>query len=115
MDMKKEVPERYRCAYDKESDCFQILDTWDPQLQNIADLQAEVPKSSTALKLVSAAEVNALVGLLIKMGWMEKYKIIKEEPPHSTINNKKKKFYQAQKINEDRIVQEVLKRLGGTK
>jgi hypothetical protein len=120
MDFKKDVPERYRCAYDKESDCFHILDTWDPQVQNIADLTLDIPKTSSALKIISSAEVNSLVGLLIKMGWMDKYKIIKAEPPHSTIKNKKRKFYpsKSQQLDEDKIVEKLIERIvnmGGVK
>ena len=121
MDFKEMVPERYRVKYDPAKDCFYVLDTWDPQIKNIADLTQDIPENSPAMKIITGTEMNAIVAVLKKMGRLEE-KIIKPNNNHSTINkdvpirfpypNNKKKFKPRFREDEDvrieRIVRKVL-------
>lgn len=71
MDFSTEIPERYRVVYDKVTDCFKILDTHHPQVMNLG-FDADIPDNSPAMKIVTNSEVNALLGTLNKIGWIER-------------------------------------------
>jgi hypothetical protein len=87
MDFEKMVPERYKITHDTETGSFRILDTWHASIKNLPDLDQDIPINSPALKIVNALEVNALLGELDKLGWLEKYKknlgVIQEPMVHS--------------------------------
>lgn len=122
MDFKEMIPERYRVKYDTAKDCFYVLDTWDPQIKNIADLTHDIPENSPALKIITGTEMNAIIMILKKMGRLED-KIIKPNNNHSTINKDmpirfpypKKKFKPRFREDEDarieRVVLRILKKL----
>lgn len=88
MDFSQIIPERYRVAYDSKGDRWQILDTWHPQIKNISDLDQNIPEDSPAVKIVSGTEMNAIIGEMIKRGFLEK--IIKRGTESNIINNKVK-------------------------
>ena len=75
---KETVEGRYAIKYDKDKGCFFILDCWNEQVKNLP-LDAEIPEDSSAVKTLSSMEVNALVGELIKLGWLDKMKIVGED------------------------------------
>ena len=70
MDWKETVPERYRVGYDKG--IFRILDCWHDTVRNINDFNLEIPDDSPALTIITTEEVNALIGKLTEMGWLDK-------------------------------------------
>lgn len=114
MDFEKTVPERYRATYDSKGDRWLILDLWNPQIKNMADLTQDIPENSPALKVIAGTEMNAVIGTMIKMGWFEK-NIIK----HNTNNNiikegsytKKKKFFPYPKKYYNRSREEEIERI----
>ncbi len=106
MDFKEIVPERYRVKYDNAKDCFYILDTWHPQIKNMADLTQDIPDDSPAMKIVTGSEVSAVIGLLTKMGRFDK-NIIK----HNTNNNIIKKGIYSKRRTFNRDAEEEIKRI----
>lgn len=70
MDYKETVPERFRVTYDKG--VFRILDCWHDTIRNINDFNVEIPDNSPALTIITTEEVNALIGRLSEMGWLDK-------------------------------------------
>ena len=72
-DFEKTIPERFRAKYDSDGDYWAVLDTWHPQVKNIADLEQDIPLDSPAIKKIANSEMNAVIGEMIKMGWMEKF------------------------------------------
>ena len=70
-DYKEEVPERFRINYNKLSGAFYILDMHNESVRNLPP-DATIPEDSPAMKVLSGLEVNALLGELNKMGWIEK-------------------------------------------
>ena len=84
MDWEQAVPERYRARYDSKGDRWLVLDTWHPQIKNVSDLTQDIPDDSPAIKIVSGAEINEIVGKMIKMGWMKN--IIKSQGKSNIIN-----------------------------
>jgi hypothetical protein len=73
MDLEQLVPERYRIFFNQTSNQFKILDTWHPSIKNLKlEDNPDIPDGSPAIKTVAAEEVNALVGELIKLGWLDK-------------------------------------------
>jgi hypothetical protein len=70
-DYTKEVPERYRINFNRLQGAFYILDMWHETVKNLPD-GADVPIDSPAMKIISALEVNALLGVLKDMGWLDK-------------------------------------------
>jgi hypothetical protein len=124
MDYEKTVPERYRATYDSKGDRWLILDMWHPQVKNMADLSQDIPESSPALKIIAGTEMNAVVGAMIKMGWIDRinnHKIIKDKPGNNIIKHKSNDYYRKPHYNRNRkpdidyIVEEVVKRLGERK
>lgn len=72
-DFSQLVPERYRIFYSKEQNVFRVLDTWHPIIKNLnLEENPDIPDNSPAIKLISGEEVNALIGELIKLGWLDK-------------------------------------------
>lgn len=72
-DLEELIPERYRVAYNQSNNSFKILDTWHSSIKNLnLETNPEIPDDSPALKTLSTEEVNALVGELIKLGWLDK-------------------------------------------
>lgn len=73
MDLKEIVPGRFTVYYQRELNSFKILDTWHESIRNL-NLEEDpvIPDNSPAIKIVSSEEVNALVGELIKIGWLDK-------------------------------------------
>jgi hypothetical protein len=75
MDFNEIIPERYRTSYDNETGAFRILDTWHDSIKNIPDITtAIIDDASPALKTLSTEQVNSLIGILIKLGWLDKIK-----------------------------------------
>jgi hypothetical protein len=74
MDWEHMVPERYRITFEQSTSSFHILDTWHESIKNIPNLEQEIPPESPALKIINLQEINGLLGLLDKMGWIEKFK-----------------------------------------
>jgi len=73
MDLQELVPGRFLVRYDKTLNAFRILDTWHDSIKNLnLEENPAIPDESPALKTLSTEEVNALVGELIKLGWLDK-------------------------------------------
>ena len=86
MNLEELIPERYRIFFNRETNSFRILDTWHPTIKNLnIEANPDIPDNSPALKTLSAEEVNALIGELIKLGWLDKIidaKVAKNQMPH---------------------------------
>ena len=73
MNLEELVPERYRIYFNQTNNLFKIMDTWHPSIKNLKlEDNPDVPDNSPAVKTVTAEEVNAIVGELIKLGWLDK-------------------------------------------
>ena len=72
-DWEQEVKERFRVLYEKETGSFRICDLWDPTVKSLP-LDATIPNDSPAIKTLSSAEVNALLGKLNELGWLDQFK-----------------------------------------
>jgi hypothetical protein len=70
-DWREESSIQYKVLYDKASGVFSILDLWDDSVRNLPP-DATIPEDSPGLKKISSLEVNALLGKLDEMGWIEK-------------------------------------------
>jgi len=70
-DYKAEVPERYRISRNAFHGAFYILDMWHETVRNLPE-DAVIPDGSPAMKIISDLEVNALLGELKTMGWIDK-------------------------------------------
>ena len=71
-DLEKLVPERYRVFFNQQQNLFKILDSWHPTIKNLnLEENPDLPDESPALKTISAEEVNAIVGELIRLGWLD--------------------------------------------
>ena len=72
-DLEELVPERFRVFFNQQNSLFRILDTWHPSIKNLKlEENPELPEESPALKNLSSEEVNAIVGELIRLGWLDK-------------------------------------------
>ncbi len=72
-DLEELIPERFRVFFNQQNSLFRILDTWHPSIKNLKlEENPELPEESPALKNLSSEEVNAIVGELIKLGWLDK-------------------------------------------
>jgi len=114
MDYEKTIPERYRATYDSKKDVWLVLDSWHPQIKNMADLSDEIPDDSPALKIIPGSEMNAIMGAMIKMGWIEKFhgrKVIKDNPKSNIIKYKSKSHFKKSQYNIEKIVREVIHRI----
>ena len=79
MDFKEMIPSRYRVTYDKQTGAFWILDCWHDTIRNIPDIEnAVVDQNSPALTILSTEQTNALIGELIRLGWLDKLKSTEE-------------------------------------
>ena len=72
MDFKEIVPERFKARHDSKTDCFYILDTWHPQVMNLPNLEEEIPAESPAMKVLSGAEINAVIAEMKRIGYLDK-------------------------------------------
>jgi hypothetical protein len=73
MNIEELVPERYRILFNQSNNLFKILDTWHPSIKNLKlEDNPDIPDNSPAIKTLTAEEVNAIVGELIKLGWLDK-------------------------------------------
>ena len=93
-DWKEVIRERYRVHYDAQKGCFRILDCWHDTIKNIADLTQDIPDDSPAIKIISQMEANALIGELLKLGWLDKIakinpQLVKEKPAQEQIKDEK--------------------------
>jgi hypothetical protein len=70
-DYKEEVKEQYRVTYDQGSGAFRILDMWADDIRNLPP-DATIPDNTPAMKVINSREVNALLGTVNKMGWIDK-------------------------------------------
>jgi hypothetical protein len=70
-DYTKEVPERFRINFNRMQGAFYILDMWHETVRSLPG-DAVIPDNSPAMKIVSSLEVNALLGTLKEMGWLDK-------------------------------------------
>ena len=70
-DYHEEVKEQYRVTYDQASGAFKILDMWADDIRNLPP-DATVPDNTPAMKVVNSRELNALLGTVNKMGWIDK-------------------------------------------
>jgi hypothetical protein len=71
MDLKVNVPERYRVSYDSKTGSFWILDCWHESVRNIPDLkEAKIPDDSPALVVINQGQANAFIGELKRLGWL---------------------------------------------
>lgn len=67
------VPERYRIYFNQSNNLFKILDTWHPSIKNLKlEENPDIPDNSPAVKTLVSEEVNAIVGKLIELGWLDK-------------------------------------------
>ena len=87
MDLKETIKERYRIHYDAQKGCFRILDCWHDTIKNIADLTQDIPDDSPAIKIITQMEANALIGELLKLGWLDK--IVKEKPAQGQVKEER--------------------------
>ena len=72
-DLEELIPERFRVFFNQQNSLFRILDTWHPSIKNLKlEENPELPEESPALKNLSSEEVNAIVGELIRLGWLDK-------------------------------------------
>jgi hypothetical protein len=90
MNIEELVPERYRVYYNQSNNSFKIMDTWHPSIKNLKfEDNPDIPDNSPALKTISTEEVNAIVGELIKLGWLDKIissKVHKEDAAQEVAN-----------------------------
>lgn len=70
-DWREDVKERFRVNYDPVAGVFRLLDMWQDSVVSLP-LDATIPDDSPAMKILSAIEVNALLGKLKQMGWIDK-------------------------------------------
>lgn len=70
-DWREDVKERFRVSYSSETGVFRILDLWHDSVVSLP-LEATIPDDSPAMKVISTLEVNALLGKLKQMGWLDK-------------------------------------------
>ena len=93
MDLKDKIPEQYRVSYDEVTGAFWILDCWHPTIENLnPDTYKDTPidPKSPAVTIINKEQANALVGELIKRGWLDKIiegKIRNNEVPAVTVVN----------------------------
>ena len=126
MDFKEIVPERFKARHDNKTDCFYILDTWHPQVMNLPNLEEEIPEESPAMKVLSGAEINAIIAEMKRIGYLDRIikvnsnqGIIKEETAQKLIerldkintfllvdkrNDQQVSIEKAEKKKRDRIV-----------
>jgi len=126
MDFKEIVPERFKARHDSKRDCFYILDTWHPQVMNLPNLEEEIPEESPAMKVLSGAEINAIIAEMKRIGYLDRIikvnsnqGIIKEETAQKLIerldkintfllvdkrNDQQVSIEKAEKKKRDRIV-----------
>lgn len=72
-DLEELVPERFRIFFNQQNNLFKILDTWHPSIKNLKlEDNPDLPEESPAIKTLNSEEVNAIVGELIKLGWLDK-------------------------------------------
>lgn len=72
MDFKEIVPERFKARHDNKTDCFYILDTWHPQVMNLPNLEDDIPEESPAMKVLSSAEINAIISEMKRIGYLDR-------------------------------------------
>ena len=70
-DYKEEIKEQYRITYDNNSGVFRILDMWADDIRNLPP-DATIPDSTPSMKVINNREMNALLGTVNKMGWIDK-------------------------------------------
>ena len=88
MNLEELVPERYRIYFNQTNNLFKIMDTWHPSIKNLKlEDNPAIPDNSPAVKTVTAEEVNAIVGELIKLGWLDKLIAAKTGKSTTEINN----------------------------
>ena len=123
MDFKEIVPERFKARHDNKTDCFYILDTWHPQVMNLPNLEEEIPEESPAMKVLSGAEINAIIAEMKRIGYLDRIikvnsdqGIIKEETAQKlmasldkisefiSLDKPKISIEKAEKKKRDRIV-----------
>jgi len=85
LDLEKLIPERYRAKYDKINDRWLVVDMWHPQVKNLPNLGDTIPEDSPALKIITGTEMNAILGEMLKTGYLDK--IIKHTGNDDIIDN----------------------------
>ena len=70
-DWHEDIKERFRVNYDSTVGVFRILDLWNESVVSLP-IDATIPDDSPAVKTLSTLEINALLGKLKQMGWIEK-------------------------------------------
>jgi len=70
-DWKEESAIQFSVKYNKETGVFSILNLWDDSVRNLPP-DVEIPANSSAMKTLSNLEVNALLGKVNEMGWIQK-------------------------------------------
>jgi hypothetical protein len=116
MDFKEVIPERFRAKYDSKNDTWYILDTWNPQIMNLPNLDEDIPDNSPAIKIISGTELNAVLAEMKKIGHLDKIikvnskqDIISEETAQQLLDSLNK-VYQIEnqpkkvKVKRDRVV-----------
>lgn len=75
MNLRESVPEQYRVTLDDKTSSIWILDCWhktienlDPENYNVTNIDPESP----AVTILNKEQINALIGGLIKLGWLDK-------------------------------------------
>ncbi len=84
-DYKEEIQEQFRVSYNKVNGAFYVLDLWNPAVVNLPP-DADIPENSPALKVISALEINALLGKLKEMGWLDKFITGGAEPTNNIVD-----------------------------
>ena len=104
MDYKEEVPERYRISFNRLQGAFYILDLWHESVHNLPP-DSDIPTDSPAMKIITSLEVNALLGELKKMGWLDKLFVNSEAPSASLPRPSQKSIQEISIENITSIVQ----------
>ena len=88
MNLEELVPERYRIYFNQTNNLFKIMDTWHPSIKNLKlEDNPDIPDNSPAVKTLTTEEINAVVGELIKLGWLDKLIAAKTGKSTTEINN----------------------------
>jgi hypothetical protein len=97
-DYLHEVPERYRITFDRLKGAFFILDMWHDSVKNLPP-DATLADDSPAMKVINELEVNALIGQLKNMGWLDKF----IGPIQNTVNESNFKVKTIQEVSIENI------------
>lgn len=73
--MRETVPEQYRAVYDDKTGSIWILDCWHKSIENLSPENfnaTTLDPNSPAVTILNRSQVNALIEVTIKQGWLDK-------------------------------------------